>query len=133
MFGLIRRLFSARGGCIGESNPEPCIGCQQAQQRINSGANGEWTQCHMCRCVWAHKSASVGWIEIGSRKHEGIKRPSAEAEALRQDAERYRWLRAQHWSDSPLAVVADPRNAVKPGRDCPSSARLDELIDAEMP
>lgn len=49
---------------------------------------------------------------------------------LFQDAMRYRWLRAQHWNDSPLAVVANPKQAIKLGHDCPSDERLDELIDS---
>lgn len=48
------------------------------------------------------------------------------------DAKRYRWLRAQNWNDGLLAVVADPKDAVKLGYECPSLARLDEQIDAAM-
>lgn len=51
---------------------------------------------------------------------------------LRKDAERYRWLRAMHWHDSPLAVVCNPKEAIKPGHDCPSGERLDAAIDAAM-
>lgn len=54
----------------------------------------------------------------------------AEVERLRADAERYRRLRAQTWFASPLAVVRDPRSAVKLGHDCPSLDRLDAAIDA---
>lgn len=50
-----------------------------------------------------------------------------------KDAERYRWLREQHWStDGTLAVVCDPTHSVYPGSDCPSGGRLDEAIDAKM-
>lgn len=49
-----------------------------------------------------------------------------------KDAKRYRWLRAQHWYDGLLAVVARPKEAVKLGFDCPSDVRLDEMIDAEL-
>jgi hypothetical protein len=35
-------------------------------------------------------------------------------------------------SDGPLAVVANPKDAVKLGRDCPSLDRLDEAIDIAM-
>jgi hypothetical protein len=45
------------------------------------------------------------------------------------DAERYRWLRAQNHSESTLCVVQNPQDAVKPGKDCPSLERLDNLID----
>ncbi len=59
-------------------------------------------------------------------------RAVAKAHADAKDAERYRWLRAQNWNDSLLAVVAYPRDAIKLGHDCPSLARLDEQIDAAM-
>jgi hypothetical protein len=45
------------------------------------------------------------------------------------DAERYRWLRAQHHSESTLCVVQNPQDAVKPGKACPSLQWLDNLID----
>lgn len=48
------------------------------------------------------------------------------------DAERYRWLRAQHWSDNNIAVVRNPRDAMKLGHDAPSGDRLDAFIDEAM-
>jgi len=54
----------------------------------------------------------------------------AEVRALREDAERYRWLRAQHWNESDLAVVRHPKQSVRLGFDCPSAERLDSAIDA---
>lgn len=67
-------------------------------------------------------------------KHAMAAMIEAEAEMaeLRKDAARYRWLRAQNWNDGLLAVVADPKDAVKLGYDCPSLARLDEQIDAAL-
>ena len=55
---------------------------------------------------------------------------AAELEAMRADAERYRWLRQQHWYEAALCVVVNPKNAVKLGHDCPSLERLDAAIDA---
>ncbi|WGK60533.1 ead/Ea22-like family protein [Halopseudomonas sp. SMJS2] len=52
----------------------------------------------------------------------------AEVKALRKDAELYRALRAMHWNNSPLAVVRNPKLAIKPGHDCPGDERLDEAI-----
>jgi hypothetical protein len=52
--------------------------------------------------------------------------------ALLEDAARYRWLRRQDWDSGALAVVADPKAAVKLGHDCPSRERLDDAIDAAM-
>jgi hypothetical protein len=48
------------------------------------------------------------------------------------DAARYRWLRAQHWSESKVAVVTNPKESVKLGRDCPAEKRLDRIIDDAM-
>ena len=53
-------------------------------------------------------------------------------EAMRKDAARYRWLRSQHWNESLLCVVANPKAAVRLGHDCPSLGRLDEAIDGAM-
>ena len=60
------------------------------------------------------------------------KKLQAENEALRKDAERYRWLRGQHWNESEMAVVCHPKKAVKLGFDCPSEGRLDSAIGAAM-
>ena len=57
---------------------------------------------------------------------------NAEIEALRRDAERYRWLRSQHWNESDMAVACHPKKSVKLGFDCPSGERLDHAIDAAM-
>ena len=53
----------------------------------------------------------------------------AERAELKRDAERYRWLRAQDWYDSPLCVLSNPKHSVKLGSDCPSRERLDQKID----
>lgn len=53
-------------------------------------------------------------------------------EAIKADAARYRWLRSQNGNDGKLAVVVDPKDSVKLGRDCPSLDRLDEMIDEAM-
>ena len=45
-----------------------------------------------------------------------------------QDAQRYRKLRAQPWSDGRLAVVRNPKESVRLGAFCPSH----ELLDAEV-
>ncbi len=53
-------------------------------------------------------------------------------ERLRKDAERYRWLREQHWSEAEICVVTNPKDAIKLGYYCPSSVRLDSAIDAAI-
>lgn len=49
-----------------------------------------------------------------------------------EDAARYRWLREQHWSTDTIAVVLNPKQAVKLGYVCPSDSLLDEIIDAAI-
>jgi hypothetical protein len=61
-----------------------------------------------------------------------IARLRAELAECKQDAERYRWLRLQHWDTGPLAVVRSPKDAIKLGHDSPSNERLDTYIDAAM-
>ena len=56
----------------------------------------------------------------------------AACEALQRDAERYRWLRLQDWDTCPLAVVANPKDAIKLGHDAPSLERLDAMIDTHV-
>ena len=55
----------------------------------------------------------------------------AELERKNDYAERYQWLRSQHWDKAPFAVVANPKLAVKLGHNFPSLERLDAAIDAE--
>lgn len=49
-----------------------------------------------------------------------------------KNSARYRLLREMRWDKDNLAVVRDPKVAVKLGHDCPNSERLDELLDAEL-
>lgn len=55
-----------------------------------------------------------------------------QVEALQADADRYRFLRMQHWSESEICVVSSPKEAVKLGYDCPCTDRLDAAIDAQI-
>lgn len=58
--------------------------------------------------------------------------PGYDLPTLLRDAERYRWLRDQHWNEADMAVVCHPKKSVKLGFDCPSGERLDESVDAAM-
>lgn len=52
---------------------------------------------------------------------------------MNRDAARYRWLREQHWNESHLYVLSNPRKRANLlGLDCPSGSRLDEAIDAAL-
>jgi len=55
---------------------------------------------------------------------------AAERDTLKADAERYRKLRDMNWYDGPLCVVRAPKGKVRPGTDCPSRERLDEVLDS---
>lgn len=59
---------------------------------------------------------------IHSRKAE----LSHEAEPTH--AQMYAWLREQHWNHSPLAVVLDPKKAIKLGYSAPFGDLLDSTI-----
>ncbi|WGY69866.1 hypothetical protein KEC55_07835 [Burkholderia cepacia] len=63
--------------------------------------------------------------------HPGQPEPRAKVtDDDKRDAERYRWLRQQHWNESTLFVVAGHHSLVRLGTDCPSDERLDAAIDA---
>ena len=85
--------------------------------------------------IWIEAKCPSGDVDqvhsqwINSHQYEKLL-ADEEFEALRKDAERYRWLRAQHWSYSTLAVVAEPQHALKLGHDLLSGDRLDAAIDA---
>lgn len=70
--------------------------------------------------------------DLGRDLEREVQKLYEQIASLQDDAERYRWLREQHWNESTLAVVCEPKKAVKLGYDCPSGERLDEAIDAAM-
>lgn len=83
-------------------------------------------------------SQQLGRGLIYDVKTDGFYRSAADIEAvhrysdeLSKDAERYRWLREQHWNDSAMAVVFNPKVTVKLGAVCPSGLHLDQAIDEE--
>lgn len=47
----------------------------------------------------------------------------------RKDAERYRWLRNEHWENNRLGVVLRPKDQTKLGTFIPSGSLLDDTID----
>jgi hypothetical protein len=71
---------------------------------------------------------ALEYLSLCGQQDEALR----QLEEAKKDAERYRWLRARHWSDSPLCVVANPKAAVRLGKECPSGERLDAAIDSAM-
>ena len=77
--------------------------------------------------------AEVAGLNTGYAAFEQVNAGlKAEVEALRKDAERYRWLRIADWWGSPMCVIRNSKDQAKLGSDCPSSDRLDAAIDAAM-
>lgn len=77
--------------------------------------------------------AEVAGLNTGYAAFEQVNAGlKAEVEALRKDAERYRWLRIADWWRSPMCVIRNSKDQAKLGSDCPSSDRLDAAIDAAM-
>lgn len=89
--------------------------------------NNDWAKVSDARDLLQH-AAHLGYCEAANE----LTRLRAEVEALRADAERYRWLRQQSWYDSPICAVQDPREAVRPGFVTPFGSTLDYLIDKEL-
>ena len=58
--------------------------------------------------------------------------PTATSDSDSTDAARWRWLRAQHWSESKLCVVTNPKESIYLGSSCPSLELLDSAIDAAI-
>ena len=77
----------------------------------------------MFACDAVSTGQVIGWV--GADEFQGL-------EALRKDADRYRWLRVADWWRSPLCVISNPKEQAKLGSDCPSGERLDESVDAAL-
>ena len=69
------------------------------------------------------------WKGQCERQAEQLAQMRAEVERLKPNAERYEWLRAAHWSSSPLCCVLEPKANVRLGATCPSGDQLDTAID----
>lgn len=74
----------------------------------------------------------VGDAVYSHKDYDALKAKCAALETqcaeLKEHADMYRYLRAQHWSDGDIAVVLQPKEAVKLGRTCPSGEKLDTVI-----
>ena len=82
-----------------------------------------------CAAIAMRRRAPNTLAELRRYTTGDLSRASQEDMEMRADAERYRKLRQQHWYDSPIAVVVNPKQSIKMGSVCPSEERLDEIID----
>lgn len=89
------------------------------------------THCEGCGCDWLDNGLNPVSCPYCKQSAEA-KALREEIDQLRDDAARYRWLRAQHWTDNTIAAVRCPKDAMKLGHDAPSGERLDALIDEAM-
>jgi hypothetical protein len=78
----------------------------------------------------AEYERTVAHMRDGARAVlERAEKAEAELAACREDAERYRWLRDQNWTQRGLFVVsANGRDVVLLGTNCPSGDLLDSAI-----
>lgn len=101
------------------ANPATVLALIAENERLRADLDGEMDQA---------RDFNIEHAELQSER-DHLK---AENEALRKDAERYRWLREQNWAISEMAVATYPKESIKLGYDCPFGDRLDSAIDAAM-
>ncbi len=85
-------------------------------------------RCHTCGHDHDHEAETIRDVLDIIKQSPS----NTEQQALVKDAARYRWLRAQHWDTSKVAVVMYPKKNITLGSYCPFDHLLDELIDEEM-
>lgn len=63
---------------------------------------------------------------------DALEAQAREIEGLRKDAERYKFLRKCHWTDSPPTYVVTTLEGLKLNAMTYSDDRLDEVLDARV-
>lgn len=117
-----------------DQKPDMCVGCQQAAQRINTGART--TMCHICGCYWISQAASIEFI-----------RPTSYRKVSQEDVNgpNYFANKVDEWLAKMLPAVAAMKaemqeefdakfyEDVKPYRECAKKAGCDmALFDMEV-
>lgn len=77
-----------------------------------------------CNCGAEHRQLAA-WLRELEQARETISR----LKDAQLDADRYRWLRTQHWDTGDLAVVLAPKKAVRLGAVLPYGEHLDRVVD----
>ena len=91
-----------------------------------------WLQESTASYIRISKFEKAGYVPFYKHPRPPQRGPEQDIDALRADAERYRWLREQSWHEASMCVVLQPKGAVRLGFDCPTLGRLDNVIDAAM-
>lgn len=104
----------------------------------------DWFEPELCSSeMYFVKAASPSAVLALIAENEALQKSYAEAwekaralqsecDEFARDAERYRWLRAQHWDSSAICCVVDPKLCTKLGSYCPSLELLDQAVDAGL-
>lgn len=93
--------------------------------RLRKGSDAE-------SAAWDDSGIISGLNSTMETAADAIEALEREVEALRKDAERYRWLRKRHWSDTPPTIVVTNPSGLKLGVMTYSDERLDEVVDAAI-
>jgi hypothetical protein len=110
--------------------PPPAALCP-CKDRPSTECPGEWEQgCDLgANAEHARRVPEISEVNAeSSRFANGEREVNASSDA--KDAERWRTFRELTWDTSPVCAVADPKDAVKLGCDCPSRDRLEAMVDA---
>ncbi len=137
---LVARLRDlAKHRHLDRSTPALCSSAADALQQQAERITAQDVKCRLYEASLAKADAEIDGLReiINSPDAMASARAAnalltAEIDGLKRDAERYRWLREQHWNEADIAVVCYPKKSVKLGFDCPSGQRLDEAIDAAI-
>jgi hypothetical protein len=102
--------------------------CCEKNALLVEGANLEAKNVHLSAEIERLKQTPA---DAGNVQRSATVGP-CELVQLKKDAERYQWLRQQHWNEAEMFVVVGSKSQVRLGTDCPSLALLDAAIDAAM-
>ena len=73
----------------------------------------------------AAQAAADAAMDEANKKRDSID----EACNVKRDAQRYRWLREQYWSEGNVVIVDYSKAVIKPGVQCYAGSALDSMVD----
>lgn len=83
-------------------------------------------------CPSCGGSGHIGDVAAATTQPQQSTRVQPMSDDAAKDAARYRWLRAQHWTENTLGVVLRPKDNTKLGCFLPFEELLDTTIDAAI-